>query len=342
MMEMGKQLEIMATVRRDKEAMSDEEHFVRLVERLYALGVRNYRINIAKFNAAELELVKRDVKRVNQIFGRDIQLILDIPYPGEKIRCCMKQEPLVIDIHKGDFLDVFSQHQCICPGEHAIEVTASAIGSRMTEGDKVLYGDGTIGFVVHKVVNPDHIRLQALNDGTMEHSKALIAQDSLTCSEKNLSAALQLRQEMHISGMAFSFVENREQLCKIRHFFRGEDIRLISKIETARGVEQMEDIIAETDEVMLGRGDLGLFSDIRAFGMAQDKVIEVCRRAGKKIWIATDVLASLESKNIPSRADLTDIYHIGRMGADGVVLTYGVVRSQGLEPAVSVIRGQRI
>lgn len=125
----------------------------------------------------------------------------------------------------------------------------------------------------------------------------------------NLKVALNVYKEAGCTGIAFSFVENAEQLKEIKKILADEKIKIVSKIETKAGIENIEEIIKHTDEVMLGRGDMVMFSDINSFGISQEKIINVCKKAGKKIWVATDILNSMQDKKIPSRPEIIDIYN---------------------------------
>lgn len=128
---------------------------------------------------------------------------------------------------------------------------------------------------------------------------------------------------------------------KLKKKLADEKIKIVSKIETKAGIENIEEIIKHTDEVMLGRGDMVMFSDINSFGISQEKIINVCKKAGKKIWVATDILNSMQDKKIPSRPEIIDIYNLKKLKADGVVLTYGLVRSNGIKNVVNFINEQK-
>lgn len=80
-------MDIMATVRRDKEAMFDEDHFLNLIISLYESGVKHFRINLAKFDASELELVKKDIKRSVKYMEIKLKLYWTLRFRGKRSGC---------------------------------------------------------------------------------------------------------------------------------------------------------------------------------------------------------------------------------------------------------------
>lgn len=331
----------MATVRRDKEAMYDENHFLGLIKKMHDYGVDCFRINLAKFKMDEIPLIERDVNGVYELLGNQIKFVLDVAYPGEKIRLCMSEKNLRIGVREGDFIELYSKGCSRFAEKNEVEVSCDAIGDKVQIGERIYYGDGTVCFTVDSIVNKDHIRIIAMNSGKVEHSKAFNVSNSLVCNFDNLKLAMELQQNIHSKCMAFSFIESPEQLKVINETLRGSGVKVMSKIETQRGVENIKDILPYTHEVMLGRGDLGLFSDLNKFSLSQEQVIEACKTAGKKVWIATDVLSSMESRNVPFRSEIIDVYNIKKAGANGVVLTYGLVRSPRIKKAIEIIQGQQ-
>lgn len=91
------------------------------------------------------------------------------------------------------------------------------------------------------------------------------------------------------------------------------------KIETVRAIENLPEIHSGVDSVMLGRGDLGIIGDYTQLGVYQEYVIQYCKANKKKIFVATDIMDSLEEYNVPSRADLLDLYYLLSSEVDGLV-----------------------
>lgn len=253
----------------------------------------------------------------------------------------MSEKKQIIELKENEIIDIYSRGCTEQECEYEVEVNCDEVGNKVNEGSLVYYGDGTVVFGVESVVNKDHIKVRAVNSGEIEHSKSFIMSETLNYNRDNLKVALDVHKEAACAGIAFYFVETGEQLEEIRKLIVGKNIKIISKIETKSGIDNLEEILEYTDEIMLGRGDMGLFSDIASFGIAQERVIKSCKKAGKKIWIATDILNSMQKKVIPSRSEMIDVYNLKKMQVDGVVLTYGLVRSSGIKNAIKFINEQK-
>lgn len=116
-----------------------------------------------------------------------------------------------------------------------------------------------------------------------------------------------------------SFISNPEQVLEIRKLIN-PNVKLISKIETALGVANVEEIIEISDEILIDRGDLSREISIATIPIAVLRIIEIANKKGKPVNIATNVLDSMMTSFIPSRAEISDIYSNLSAGVNGIVL----------------------
>lgn len=130
--------------------------------------------------------------------------------------------------------------------------------------------------------------------------------------------------DMGIDYIAASFVNTPEDIKEIRAILKeknAEHIQIISKIESQYAVDHFEEILAETDGVMIARGDLGLEIPYYEVPVAQKMMIRKCREAGKPVIVATQMLDSMEKIPAPTRAEVTDVYFATELGADATMLS---------------------
>ncbi len=99
------------------------------------------------------------------------------------------------------------------------------------------------------------------------------------------------------------------------------DARLIAKIETRKAVDNMEQIIAASDGIMVARGDLGSELPFERIPVIQDRLVSLCRDAGKPVIVATHMLESMIENPMPTRAEVTDIAHAAMTGTDATMLS---------------------
>ena len=116
-----------------------------------------------------------------------------------------------------------------------------------------------------------------------------------------------------------SFISSKYDIMLVREKVR-KDVKVISKIETARGVANAGEIIESSDAILIDRGDLSREISISAIPIAVESVIKIAKGYGKPVYIATNILDSMMKSKLPSRAEISDIYTLLRSGVDGIVL----------------------
>ncbi|RAP47861.1 MAG: pyruvate kinase, partial [Methanosphaera sp. rholeuAM6] len=142
--------------------------------------------------------------------------------------------------------------------------------------------------------------------------------------------------------LALSFVNTKEDVIQAREIIReaGGDALIISKIESRKGIENIDEIINESDGIMVARGDLGVEVPLEELPMLQKKIIRKCRQKGKFAIVATEMLASMYENPRPTRAEVSDIANAILDGTDCVMLSGET--TVGKYPVPSVIIMSRI
>merc|ERR1711972_1050990 len=120
--------------------------------------------------------------------------------------------------------------------------------------------------------------------------------------------------------IAVSFVQSAEDVKECRKHCGGKPIKIISKIENVEGLKNFDAILAESDGIMVARGDLGMEIPMEKIWMAQ-KMIQKTKAAGKFAVTATEMLASMEDKPFPTRAEACDVANAILDGSDAVMLS---------------------
>ena len=120
----------------------------------------------------------------------------------------------------------------------------------------------------------------------------------------------------------------------MREFINDKNIKLISKIETSLGLKNVCEIAKLSDAILIDRGDLSREISIPLVPIATNKIISSCCEIGKPVYVATNVLDSMMSSKIPSRAEVSDIFNLLSQGVTGIVLAAEV--AIGYNPVESV------
>lgn len=208
--------------------------------------------------------------------------------------------------------------------ETQVAITYNKLASSVKPGQRILVQDGT---VILDVVSTgdDHVMCKVVNDAKLGEKK--------NCNVPGLKVEIPVIDEREVFDIekwavpnnadyiAVSFVQCKEDVQECRKHFQGKDIKIISKIENVEGLKNFDEILAETDGIMVARGDLGMEIPMEKIFMAQKMMIMKAKAAGKTVVTATEMLASMEDKPFPTRAEACDVANAVLDGTDMVMLS---------------------
>lgn len=194
----------------------------------------------------------------------------------------------------------------------------------------------------------DFVEVQAENDATIGSRRHVnlpgvrIRLPGITDKDKE-DILFGIKNNYHF--IAASFIRTADNVREIREFLDkngGTEIRIISKIENAEGIENLEAIVKVSDGVMVARGDLGIEVPIEKVPKYQKKIVDLCRQSGKFVIVATHMLESMIEHPFPTRAEVSDIFRAVLHGADATMLsgetTTGKYPIESVEMMVNVIK----
>ena len=194
------------------------------------------------------------------------------------------------------------------------------------KGEEILMDDGRLLLRVTEV--SDFLaRAQIVRGGMLSGRKSIkvvgadIHPPTMTAADRmNIRDAAQFG----VTGIMQPFVRNRGDLVTVKNTLRENgagDLQLVAKIENREGMAQLDSLLPVCDAVCIARGDLGNDMDLWELPAAQKKIAAACREAGRYFMVATQMLASMENRAVPTRAEVNDIFNTVADGASGVMVT---------------------
>lgn len=298
---------------------SDSEEILR---QLMEIGMNAARLNCSH-GTHESHKEKIDlIKKLRTELEKPVAIVLDIK--GPKIRT-HKFENDEAELKTGDDF-TFSCGEEILGNNKICSISYDKLARDIKVDDTILVDDGLMEF---KVTSIDglNVNTKVIVGGTIKNHKGVnipnlkIDLPAITDKDKE---DLAFGCNNDVDFVAASFIRKAEDVTEVRNFLDshgGRDIKIISKIESQEGVDNVDSILEVTDGIMVARGDMGIEIPIEKVPIIQKKIIAKCNRAGKIVITATQMLDSMIRNARPTRAEACDICNAIFDGTDAVMLS---------------------
>jgi pyruvate kinase len=212
--------------------------------------------------------------------------------------------------------------------ETRIGLSYAGLCQSMSPGKRILIADGTISIEVLDILSETELRGRVLNSNKLGERKNCnlpgVKVDIPVLTSKDIDDLQNFCCKHEMDFVAASFVQSAEDVKFIRSVLDdagGKNVKIISKIENQAGLANFDEILKFTDGVMVARGDLGMEIPSEKVALAQKMLITKCTIAGKFVITATQMLESMITNPLPTRAEMTDVANAVFDGTDAVMLS---------------------
>ena len=312
------------------------------VEKLTELvnaGMNVMRLNFSHGNFAEHSVRIQNIRVVSENLNKKIAVLLDTKGPEIRTIKLENGEDVTLTVGQ-DF--TFTTDITVIGNKNCVAVTYPGFAKDLHPGSIILIDDGLIEMKVVATTETE-VKCTVLNTGELGENKGVnlpnISVGLPALSEKD-KAALAFGCEQEVDFVAASFIRKADDVREIREILfnnGGENIQIISKIENQEGVDNFDEILAESDGIMVARGDLGVEIPVEEVIMAQKMMIKKCNKAGKVVITATQMLDSMINNPRPTRAEAGDVANAVLDGTDAVMLSGETAKGKYPVEAVSIM-----
>jgi pyruvate kinase len=307
------------------------------IEALVQAGADVFRLNFSHGTHADHAQRLAVIRSIEADLGRPIGVLLDLQGPKLRVGTfatspvmLVQGQPFRLDLDRsraGDASRVALPHPEIFSALHA--------------GAELLLDDGRLRLQV-ETSGTDFADTRVITGGMLLDRKGVnvpgvvLPLSALTDKDR---ADLAFGLTLGIDWVALSFVQRAADIAEVKALVQGR-AGIVAKIEKPAALDSLDDILAETDAVMVARGDLGVELPAEQVPALQKRIVRACRRLGKPVIVATQMLESMVTAPVPTRAEASDVATAIYDGADAVMLS--AESASGQFPVESVAMMDRI
>jgi len=298
-----------------------------VVRELILAGMNIARLNFSHGNHETHGASMERVRRISSELGIPVAILLDTK--GPEIRTGMVENDGKVTINKGDDV-VLTTDDAFTVAAHdgkpaRISISWKEAAAKLKSAHRVLIADGLLEL---EVIDSDgtSVNCRAKNAaviGSRKNVNLIGIHARLPIISDQDKKDIEFSVKKDVDFIAASFVSFPHEITEIKKFLIGlnSSMKIIAKIENAEGVENIREIAQLADGVMVARGDLGVQLPTEQIPLVQKHIINMCRKAGKPVITATQMLESMIVNPRPTRAELTDVANAIIDGTDAIMLS---------------------
>ncbi|MEV8564157.1 pyruvate kinase [Streptomyces sp. NPDC051322] len=291
------------------------------IKALVEAGMDIARLNLSHGTYAEHEARYRRVRQASEETGRSVGILADLQ--GPKIRLGHFAEGPVL-LERGDEFTI-----SVAPDTQGDRSTCGTtydgLAADVSTGESILVDDGKVALEVTGIEGP-RVHTIVIEGGMVSDHKGLnlpgVAVSVPAMSDKD---AEDLRWALRTGAdiIALSFVRSGRDIDDVHHIMKeeGRTLPVIAKVEKPQAVDNIDDIVAAFDGIMVARGDLGVEMPLEQVPIVQKRAIKLAKRNAKPVIVATQMLESMIDNSRPTRAEASDVANAVIDGTDAVMLS---------------------
>ena len=301
---------------------------------LVKAGVNVFRLNFSHGAHEDKKRIIDSIRKISATEPYNIAILGDLQ--GPKLRVGEIENNALL-VKEGDIL-TFTNEKMVGTMEK-IYVSYPNLAGDVVVGNTIMIDDGKIEVVVQEIMPNTDVKVRVKLGGIISSKKGLNLPDTKislpALTEKDL-ADLDFIIKENLDWVALSFVRKTDDIVGIKKILKDNNskLKVIAKIEMPEALDNLREIILESDGIMVARGDLGVEVPIEKVPLIQRQIIRKCLHRGKPVIVATQMMESMIDRVKPNRSESTDVANAVLEGADAVMLSGET--ATGMHPALVV------
>ena len=288
-----------------------------MIEKLFIAGVDVFRINMSHTDHAMLKTLHGFIRSIEEKVKRPIGILADLQGPKIRIGTFADKE---VKIEAGD---AFAFDTDSTPGDATrVYLPHPEIFAGAKVGDSLLLNDGRLRVEITRAA-PTRLDTKVIYGGVLSNRKGVNLPDTVLAipalTEKD-RADLEAAASLGVDWIALSFVQRAEDVAEAQRLVKGR-AGVMAKIEKPSALPVLDEILKIADGLMVARGDLGVELPLETVPARQKQITRMARRYGKPVVVATQMLESMITEPVPTRAEVSDVATAVYEGADAVMLS---------------------
>jgi pyruvate kinase len=307
-----------------------------MLRRLIAAGLNVARLNFSHGEFSYHAEVIRRIRTAADGLGRRVAIMADLPGPKMRLG---KIDPEPIQLSPGDHFCLTSED--IVGNAQRVSMSFADLPRVVKPGNRLYLNDGLVQLMVDRVSGND-VQCTVLVGGELRSRKGLNLPGinlGISAFTEHDRKCLEFALGERVDAVSQSFIESAADVNAVRS--AAEKLRyhpfIIAKIERADALKHYDEILAASEGIMVARGDLGVEVPIESIATLQKQLIAKANLAGKPVITATQMLESMASSRLPTRAEATDVANAILDGTDCVMLSAESAMGRYPEEAVAML-----
>jgi pyruvate kinase len=288
------------------------------IEALFNAGADVFRLNFSHGSHADHKQRLDIIRAIERDSGRPIGVLLDLQGPKLRLGAFIDGP---VTLRAGDAFRLDMDHELLGDQRRA-PLPHAEIYAALEVGAELLIDDGRVRLRVESF-GPEHAETRVVIGGRVSDRKGVNVPGvvlPLSAMTDKDHADLDYGLNLGVDWVALSFVQRPEDIEEIKRIVAGR-AGVVAKLEKPAAIHSLEAIVAASDAVMVARGDLGVEMPPEQVPAIQKRIVRACRKAGKPVIVATQMLESMVSAPVPTRAEASDVATAIYDGADAVMLS---------------------